>query len=87
MEDRSSSEERADHGEQAADLVSVPLIDQVRQGLARTSVWNMGDGKMAALQTRARGPASGNVSLSLPSALPNRGCWNGRDTHQPRSGG
>src|SRR5581483_2922557 len=56
-------------GEQADDPVDVPLINRVRQGVAQTGVLSVGDGTMAALQTRARVQAHGDCYLCPLSAL------------------
>jgi len=56
-------------GEQAADPVSVPLIDRVPQGWERAGVLSVGAGKMAAEKTRAHVQAQGDFSRCPLSAL------------------
>lgn len=57
-------------GEKADDSVSVPLIDRVPQGLARAGLLDVGDGNMAAEETRAPIRAQGDCYLCPLAALP-----------------
>lgn len=56
-------------GEHADDPVSVPLINRVREGLARTGVLDVGDSNMAAAHTRASVQAQEDFYLCPLSAL------------------
>ena len=56
-------------GEQADDLVDLPLIARVRDGLQQSGLLYVGDCKMAALQTRASIAAHGDFYLCPLSAL------------------
>lgn len=70
-------------GEQADDPVYVPWINRVRQGLAPSGWLSVGDGNMAARQTRASLQAQGEVSLCPLLAWPVPAAEWAQEVHAP----